>query len=50
MVGLVAIVPIHSLSVEHQKLERIYGKETGIRVGRMGTFLVLNRNMGCAST
>ncbi len=33
VIGLVAMVPIHFLSVEHQKLQRKYGKEKGNRVG-----------------
>ena len=34
VLGITATLPIHFLSVEHQKLEKRYGKEKGIRVGR----------------
>ncbi|MFW9768073.1 MAG: methyltransferase family protein [Candidatus Thorarchaeota archaeon] len=33
LVGLIAVVPLHFLSVEHGKLDSRYGKERGFKIG-----------------
>ena len=35
MLGAIALVPIHFLSVEHLKLQERYGKDKGIRLGEV---------------
>jgi protein-S-isoprenylcysteine O-methyltransferase Ste14 len=35
VLGLVGIIPLYFLSVEHQKLQRRYGKEKGTRIGEI---------------
>ena len=35
LLGAIAIVPLHFLSVEHLKLEERYGKQKGIRIGEI---------------
>jgi protein-S-isoprenylcysteine O-methyltransferase Ste14 len=35
LVGVVAVVPLHFLSVEHLKLEEKYGREKGKRIGEI---------------
>jgi protein-S-isoprenylcysteine O-methyltransferase Ste14 len=35
MLGVVAVVPIHFLSVEHLKLEEKYGRDRGRRIGKI---------------
>jgi protein-S-isoprenylcysteine O-methyltransferase Ste14 len=35
ILGLVGIIPFYFLSVEHQKLQRRYGKEKGTRIGEI---------------
>ena len=35
MLGAIALVPIHFLSVEHLKLQERYGKDKGIRLGEI---------------
>ena len=37
--GVVAVVPLHLLSVEHVSLERRYGKKKGIRIGEICSFI-----------
>ncbi len=35
MIGVIAVIPLHFLSVEHVKLQGKYGKEKGIRIGEI---------------
>jgi protein-S-isoprenylcysteine O-methyltransferase Ste14 len=35
MLGFIAMVPVHFISVEHQKLERKYGKKKGYKIGEI---------------
>lgn len=35
ILGVIAVVPIHFLSVEHLKLEEKYGKEKGAGIGEI---------------
>jgi len=35
MLGFIAMVPVHFISVEHHKLERKYGKKKGYKIGEI---------------
>ena len=35
MIGVIAVIPLHFLSVEHVKLQGKYGNEKGIRIGEI---------------
>lgn len=35
LIGMISMVPIHFLSVEHLKLQQKYGKERGIKIGNI---------------
>jgi len=39
VLGVVAVVPIHFLSVEHLKLEEKYGRDRGRRIGKIYSFI-----------
>ena len=39
MVGIIAVIPLHFLSVEHLKLEEKYGQDRGRRIGGIYSFL-----------
>jgi protein-S-isoprenylcysteine O-methyltransferase Ste14 len=39
LLGVIAVVPLHFLSVEHVKLEAKYGKEKGTRIGEIYSFI-----------
>ena len=35
IIGVIAVIPLHFLSVEHLKLQEKYGKEKGIKIGEI---------------
>ncbi len=39
IIGVITVVPIHFLSVEHQKLQEKYGKDKGTRIGETYSFI-----------